>query len=315
MKSLSSHKDTEIVVRDRSVRHRNEADDDEQLIRLWLHGKSDSTQEAYERDLTQFLSFVDEALNDADLSDVTLRDLQDWSDELFDRGLAQATIARKLSTVKSLFSFGQKIGYFVFNVGAAIKTPTVADDLAERILDQEAVQRLLEAVDKQRDRVLIRLFYASGGRVSELNALRWRSATPRKSSSGESTGQIMVRGKGDKNRSILLSPPTWNALTRLREAERSSGFGGSEDPVFRSRKGGVLSRQQIWRIVKEAARAAGLSDAVSPHWLRHAHASHSLDEGAPVHLVKETLGHKSLATTSRYTHAKPDDSSSNYLDV
>lgn len=310
MTTPSRHSHSELVVRDSGVRQRSEANDDEQLIRLWLHGKSDNTQEAYERDLTQFLSFVDAAL-----PDVTLQDLQDWSDALVDRGLAKATIARKLSTVKSLFSFGQKIGYVVFNVGAAIRTPTVADDLAERILDQDAVKRLLEAVDRQRDRVLIRLFYASGGRVSELNALRWRSVTPRKTSAGESTGQIMVRGKGDKNRSILLSPPTWHALTRLREAERNSGFGRPEDPVFRSRKGGVLSRQQIWRIVKGAARAAGLSDAVSPHWLRHAHASHALDEGAPVHLVKETLGHKSLATTSRYTHANPDDSSSNYLDV
>ena len=76
---------------------------------------------------------------------------------------------------------------------------------------------------------------------------------------------------------------------------------------------GPLSRSQLWRIVRKAARAAGIKEDVSPHWFRHAHASHALDRGAPAHLVQQTLGHQSLATTSRYAHARPDDSSGQYL--
>jgi integrase/recombinase XerD len=83
--------------------------------------------------------------------------------------------------------------------------------------------------------------------------------------------------------------------------------------VFRPGKGGHLTPVQVHRIVKQAAQRAGLSDRVSAHWLRHAHASHALDRGAPVSLVQATLGHASVATTGRYLHARPNDSSARYL--
>lgn len=287
-----------------------QANDDPQLVSLWLHGKSPRTQEAYLRDVNQFVDFVDKPLQI-----VKLKDLQEWDASLATLDLADATRARKLAAVKSLFSFGHKIGYFVFNVGAAISTPKVKDDLAERILPEDVVHRVLAMAENLRDAVILRLFYSSGGRVSELAALRWKSAVERKSSSGVHGGQIALHGKGDKIRNVVLSPSTWRELMRLHRQESDSGYGNSHDPIFRSRKGGHLSRQQLWRIVKRAAQRAGCKEAVSPHWLRHAHASHALDEGAPVHLVKETLGHKSLATTSRYAHARPDESSSSYLDV
>ncbi|MBD2033913.1 tyrosine-type recombinase/integrase [Leptolyngbya sp. FACHB-321] len=99
--------------------------------------------------------------------------------------------------------------------------------------------------------------------------------------------------------------------------ERLSPFIASdrsgECPVFQSRKGGHINRHQLWRIVSAAAKQAGIEGKVSPHWLRHAHASHSLDRGAPIHLVQQTLGHESVAATSRYLHARPNDSSSLYL--
>jgi len=86
------------------------------------------------------------------------------------------------------------------------------------------------------------------------------------------------------------------------------------DAVFRSQKTDEpLSRSQLWYILNKAARRAGAPDGVSPHWFRHAHAAHALDRGAPAHLVQQTLGHQSLATTSRYAHARPDDSSGQYL--
>jgi hypothetical protein len=89
----------------------------------------------------------------------------------------------------------------------------------------------------------------------------------------------------------------------------------SDDAPFRFWKGGHLDPSQVHRIVKAAAARAGLSDEVSAHSLRHAHASHSLDRGAPIHLVQATLGHASVATTGRYLHARPTDSSARYLGV
>lgn len=289
----------------------SQARDDEHLVQLWLHGKSENTQQAYLRDVRQFVELIDRPLRR-----VTLQDLQDWDDFLRAR-YANSTRKRKLATVKSLFSFGQKIGYFTFNVGAAVSTPKVKDRLSERILSETEVQRILAMEDDLRNSVLLRIFYASGGRVSELTGLEWRSVQER-TDQRQRAGQVTLFGKGDKTRTVLLSPESWKALEKLRTHERSEGFGRPEDPVFRSQKGGALSRVQMWRIVKKAARRAGLDldeKPVSPHWFRHAHASHALDRGAPTHLVKETLGHESLQTTSKYAHARPDDSSSRYLNV
>ena len=119
---------------------------------------------------------------------------------------------------------------------------------------------------------------------------------------------LKVFGKGGKTRAVLLPASTWKLLALLRVGC------APDDALFRSKQGGgPLNRLSVHRVVKLAARRAGLSEAVSAHWLRHAHVSHALDRGAPVHLVQATVGHASLATTSRYAHARPNDSSSRYL--
>ncbi len=287
----------------------SQADDDEHLIELWLHGKSPNTQEAYERDLFQFIDYVD-----LPLRHVRLGDLQDWADHLEAQGLAPATRSRKLGTVKSLFSFGHRIGYLIYNVGAAISGPKVPNRLAERILPEEKLQRIIALEADLRNHALLRLFYVSGGRVSEVADLHWRALQERSISEGKITGQVTFQGKGEKTRSVLLTPSTWDVLVALNYEEMGAGFGAPSDAVFRSQKtDGPLSRSQLWRIVRKATRNAGIKEDVSPHWFRHAHASHALDRGAPAHLVQQTLGHQSLATTSRYTHARPDDSSGQYL--
>jgi site-specific recombinase XerD len=144
-----------------------------------------------------------------------------------------------------------------------------------------------------------------------LGGLRVRDPQP----NGDA-GQITVFGKGGRTRVVLLKASIWQDLAVLRA-------GADPDaPVFRSRERRrtgpaineqVLDPSQVHRVVKAAARRAGLSGAVSAHWLRHAHVSHALDRGAPAHLVQATVGHASLATTSRYAHARPNDSSSRYL--
>jgi integrase/recombinase XerD len=160
----------------------------------------------------------------------------------------------------------------------------------------------LEVERNPRNRAILFVFYGGGFRVSEMASLQWKHVQAR----GHS-GQITVFGKGGKTRSVLIPKESWDALMKIRK-DASDG-----DPVFRSRKHGFLQPCQIWRIVKSAAKKAGLKDSVSCHWLRHSHASHSLDQGAPIHLVQNTLGHSSIATTGKYLHARPSDSSGNYL--
>lgn len=287
--------------------HPTQAASDEHLIRLWLHGKSENTREAYLRDIVQFTTFIDRPLQE-----IGLEDLQDYTDHLASRGLKPNTRKRKLFAIKSLLSFGQATGYLVYNVGTAVPAPRVKNQLAERILTEAEVHRMIALEPHLRNRVLVRLFYASGGRVSELCALQVRDLQPRSGRSGREAGQVTLFGKGEKTRAVLLSPDTWAELQEL------VVHAAPDDPVFQSRKkrhGGHLHRSHVMRIVRAAARRAGIQKDVSPHWLRHAHASHALDRGAPAHLVRDTLGHASLSTTNEYTHARPNESSSQYLGV
>ena len=284
-----------------------QAASDEHLIRLWLHGKSENTRDAYLRDVVQFTSFVDRPLQETGLED-----LQDYTDHLASLGLKPNTRKRKLFAVKSLLSFGQAAGYLVYNVGTAVPAPKVKNQLAERILTEAEVHRMIALEPDLRNRMLVRLFYASGGRVSELCALQVRDLQPRRDRLGREAGQVTLFGKGEKTRAVLLSPDTWAELQEL------VADAGPDAPVFQSRKkrhGGHLHRSHVMRLVRAAARRAGIRKDVSPHWLRHAHASHALDRGAPAHLVRDTLGHASLSTTNEYTHARPDQSSSQYLGV
>jgi integrase/recombinase XerD len=272
---------------------------DAQLVHIWLSTKTSSeTRRAYTAEISRFLAFARKPL-----AQVTLADLQVYAESLAQRGLQITSQNRALTTIKSLLSFGRETGYLPFNVGAAVRLRPSRDRLAERILEESDVARLIEAAPEGRDRVLLRLLYVSGVRASELCGLKWRDALPR-----QEGGQITVFGKGGKTRTILLKPKVWQQLLSVK------GAASVDDSIFRSRHGGGhLDASQVRRIVYAAAREAGIEKRVSPHWLRHAHASHALEHAAPIHLVQATLGHASLATTGRYLHARPTESSSFYL--
>lgn len=270
--------------------------EDTHLIELWLHGRSPHTQRAYRADALRFLAWAQKPL-----PAVTLADLQAFAGTL---GGAEASRHRTLSAVKSLLSFGHRLGYLPFDAGGALRLPPVRNRLNERILAEADLHRILALEANPRNRAMLTLLYASGIRVSEMCALAWRDLQPR----GEG-GQITVFGKGGLTRSVQLPPSVWGLLAALRPQDAAPG-----DPVFRSRKGGgFLQPVAVLRVVRAAARRAGISLPVSPHWFRHAHASHALDRGAPIHLVQATLGHATLTTTGRYLHARPQDSSSRFL--
>ncbi len=271
---------------------------DQHLVELWLHGRSPHTQRAYRADVARFSAFVA-----TPLPTVTLGDLQAFADTLEQQTLAPSSRVRTLAAVKSLLAFGQRTGYLPLNVGAALKLPPKKGRLAERILSETQVHRLLALEPSKRNQALLRLLYAGGLRVSELAALRWRDLQPR-----DDAGQVTIFGKDGKTRVVLLPASVWQEIEGL-------GRGVVDAPVFRSRRGGHLDPSAVERVVQNPAARRGIVGKVLPHWLRHAHATHALERQCPIHLVQATLGHASVATTGRYLHARPTDSSARYLAV
>ena len=299
-----------------------------QLVALWLHGFSPETVRSYEYDIRCFIGFMTGkkaqrvTLNDLDLRTVQLNDVQAYIDFLIHKKYSPASLNRQLAAVKSLFTMGFDCGYLAFNAPAKAKGVKQKDDLAERILSEFETMQLLAVAKSKiakksrkndlspkekialRNHLLLEFLYYTGARVSEVARLTWKDIK----SNRNGLGQVTLFGKGGKTRTVLLP----NSLYRDLLATRTSR--DPETAVFASRKGfKPLQARQIRKIVNDTAAEAGLSGSVSPHWLRHSHASHSLDRGAPPQLVQQTLGHQSLQTLTRYAHARPSDSSGLYL--
>jgi len=239
------------------------------------------------------------------LAQATLADLESFGGTL--KHLAPASQARIISAIRSFFGFAASEGYLGKDPSLRLRVPKTPARLANRILSEEDTLRLLLAADAmgKEASALVRLLYLSGLRVSEAVSLRWGDLQPREDGSG--FWLTVACGKGAKSRTLLLPATLWERLGPLRRD-------GPDAFVFPARRGaGHLTPFAAWRIVREAARQAGLSRPVSPHWLRHAHASHALERGCPVSVLQADLGHASLNTTSRYVHARPGSASAEYL--
>lgn len=300
-----------------------EAATDAPFIHAWLRNqRSHRTQETYAANITRFYCEVRKPL-----AAVTLFDLQDYAESLYD--LAPASQVLLLRSVKSALSFCHTAGYLSVNVGAALRLGKPEQKLAQRILSEAQVIKLIALEPDPRNHLLLLILYKAGLRAREVCDLRRRNLQ----GNGDS-GQITIYGKGEKTRSILLSPEVWRQLE-----DHFDGF-APDAYVFQSRQtrssagkytAGRLDESQVHRIVEAAAVRAGIeiySDTikqglrvgevvmrsrVSPHWLRHAHGSHALARGADLALVRDTLGHSSIETTGRYLHARPNTSSSLFL--
>jgi integrase/recombinase XerD len=274
-----------------------EITDDASLIRIWLAGKGLPTQKLYTRTLRQFLEFVGKQL-----ADVYLEDLVQWMESLVYRRYRKNTISLKVSVVKSLFSYATKVGYLDLNVTAALKAPAQVNAIHERFLEQEEVRKLLAAAQPGRDRCLLILIYSTGLRASEALGINWQDLQPRTNGA-----QVTVMGKGERMRTVLINQYLWQELSSLPRKEGT-------DAVFVTKFGNRLDRHQLHRIIKGAAERAGVNSHVSAHWLRHAHACHSLENGCDIDVLMRSLGHSSLTVTSKYLHARPNEGSSQFID-
>ena len=273
------------------------SDPDSTLVRLWLHGRSPTTQVNYRLEAERFRTFMAKPL-----AQVALADLQAFADALESKGLQPPTRRRALAAIKSLYTFGHRLGALPYDTARALKLPAVRDSLSDRILDEEQVQRLIAATKSERDAVMLTLAYATGVRVSELCSILWGHLS-------EQAGKMFISifGKGAKTRVVVCPARLSRRLLALRN-------GAADDaPVFMSRRKRAISPSQVLHIVKQAAKRARIERNVVVHSFRHASASHALDRGCPLHVLQRGLGHSSLQSTSRYVHARPSDSPSNYL--
>ncbi len=272
---------------------------DQRLVETWSASQvSPRTRTAYRQQGARLLDRLGKPLAEA-----TVADLQGYIAGL--GGMAPATVGLAVSSTKSVYEYGRRIGALSTSPDATLQAPPVKNVLAERILDEVGVRRMIDGEPNLRNRALLALFYGAGLRRSELAGLAWRDIAGR----GPDRGQATVFGKGGKTRTVMLYGQAWTLVNGIR------GDAPADAPVFASRQGGHLDPSAVWRIVKVAAARAGLPEGTSPHWLRHSHASHSLDRGAPLSLVQQGLGHASVATTSKYLHARPSDGAGRYLGV
>lgn len=272
---------------------RSGATSDAQLADLWIRTKrSEHTRSAYARDVARLFAFLD--ARGATLRTCTAADAIAFAESL--EG-APATRARRLAAVRSLAAFAMRTGYLRFDVWSIVEAPRV--DRTPRVRLTEAdVGKLLAAVRSERDRVLFRTLYLGGLRISEALAL----------TAADLDGAVLrVRGKGDKIRFVRVTPELAADLAAL------GAEAGPDAPLFRTRTRRALHPSAAREALKRVARRAGLEGRVSPHDLRHAHASHALNRGAPLSLVRDGLGHASIATTGRYLHARPEDGAARYL--
>ncbi len=270
-----------------------QAGSDDEVIQIWIRAKgSDKTRREYKRDIALFRRFT----GSKTLNRIKVGELQDYQGFLERMNYSASSQARMTAVVKSLFTFAQKIGYLQFNAAAVLKLPAKPDRRGERIISESTVMQMIVTEKNPRNQLIIRTLFITGARVSELCNLRWRDLQAYLES-----GVLSLFGKGGKSRTVRLPRKLFDDLEALRGQENEKIF-----PV---------TSNMIWRIIKAAGRRAGAGDRISPHWLRHGHASAAHSRGASLKLVQETLGHQNLNTTGIYVHARPEDSSSLYVGI
>ena len=281
----------------------------EGLIEQFLHHQrsernfSKHTLRAYRKDLQLYSNFLEE--RGTPLDEAGPRDARAFLARLRTEGQARSTLARRLSSVKSLYKFLFRQGFVESNPMSAMRSPKGEDKLP-RVMSQEEVGTLLDTPDTatwtgSRDRAILETLYGGGLRVAEVVAINDDDLALDR-------GLVRVRGKGKKERLAPIGRCAADAVKgwllvrpskRLPDADPHATF-------INARDGGRLSARSVRRIMRKHINAAGLDAAYTPHSLRHSFATHMLSNGADLRYVQELLGHEHLTTTQIYTHLTPD---------
>ena len=263
-------------------------------------GLSANTRQAYERDLRLFCKTLGFKNSDA-LVNVSREQITGYMTQLKEKGLAAATIARKLAAIKAFYRFMTAEGYMDANPAEVVEAGTKGIKLP-RVLSEDEVVRLLNQPDITtaegfRDRTMLEVLYATGMRVSELINLTLERVDL-------NMKYIIAFGKGSKERIVPLGSVAAEFLQQYLEKVRPklTHEDRNTNIVFLAFGGHKLTRQRFWQIIRGYGRKANINKALTPHILRHSFATHLLDNGADLRSVQELLGHSDISTTQIYTH-------------
>jgi len=266
-------------------------------------GMAVNSLKAYGNDLRQFATFL-AGRQVHDLAVVTRDLILDFIEERRERQ-AVSTVARKLVALKVFFRYLTQERVLEHNVTEVMDSPRLWQLLPEFFTEPE-VTRLLKVWQRakspllRRNQAMLELLYASGLRVSELTGLRLEQLR-------FDLGIVRVSGKGRKTRLVPVGIPAQEQVQRyVREVRPGLLKGGPVPEVFVSHRGRPLTRERIYRILRQAAREAGIQREVHPHMLRHSFASHLLAHGADLRVIQELLGHADISTTQIYTHVSSE---------
>jgi integrase/recombinase XerC len=261
------------------------------------------TVKSYREDLTQAVTFFHERLSDAKTGPerLTTRLLRAYLVWLHEQGYAKTTVARRVAAVRSWCRFLCRQGTLTGNPADGLRSPR-QDRKLPHFLSVDELTRLLNSPEAEsslglRDRAILETLYSAGMRVSELTGLDLGDLDL-------DAGVALVRGKGKRERLVLLGPKAQKAVSRWLEAREQllAGRARKAAAVFLNQRGGRLTVRSVGRLLEKYLALTGLDPRTSPHTLRHSFATHLLDRGADIRGVQELLGHRSLATTQIYTH-------------
>jgi len=261
-------------------------------------GLAPNTIASYRNDLRQWLTYLRRV--DRKLAEVQTEDVINFLVEARHAGISTRTIGRRLSAIRMFCRFLVLENHRQDDITEIIDAPRL-DKFLPATLSEQEVETLLQQPDISRgngvrDRALLELLYAAGLRVSELVGLEVGSCRL-------DQAEVRVVGKGNRERIV---PINGEAVAWISEYLKQRAIIKPEDRLFLNRRGGGLTRQWVWKIIKKYAITAGFAKKITPHSLRHSFATHLLAGGADLRRVQELLGHADIATTQIYTHVNPE---------
>lgn len=270
------------------------------LNEYWIEkGLSENTVQSYRLDLTALCDWLDK--NDLSLETLDAVDLQGFLGERLEKGYKATSTARMLSAMRKLFQYLYREKYRVDDPSAVLSLPKLPSRLPKYLTEQQ-VSDLLNTPDvdvplELRDKAMLELLYATGLRVTELVSLTIENMSVQQ-------GVVRVIGKGNKERIVPMGEEAAYWVRQFMLYGRPVLLNGqSSDVVFPSQRAQQMTRQTFWHRVKHYAILADIdADALSPHVLRHAFATHLVNHGADLRVVQMLLGHTDLSTTQIYTH-------------
>lgn len=268
---------------------------DNEIITLWLYGKSQSTINNYLHDVNQFLRFTGK-----NLTDCLYDDFINYLKFLEFKGYKNSTKQSKLTGIKSLFSFCHKLGYLQYNIAVQIPNFKLENEPRLKAINYDVIVKLISFISTPRDKLIVKCLYLLGLRVSEVVNLKWSDFH-----FIGSNIELSVIGKGKKFRTVLVPSHLYQELIDYKQHLVYCFVTSEHNP---------LCRQTVNKMLRVTCDRLGIK-RINPHAFRHSHATHSLANGCDLSLLQQSLGHSDISTTQKYLSKRVGEGSSTYLNV